>query len=133
MAGGATNMGQFQNIWKEQCSAALTIREHFGLKDAFDYLVGEKLMNFAGAAATRPEFARGLPRFVAEVRRQFTLDEIREHLTRIECEHREAETAAELDEDEDADLFETPQMRAARRGRLVALKELLTSPQLGTS
>ena len=58
-------------IWIEQCEAARTIRERFGLQAAFDYAVGEKLMNFASAAAEHPAFARELPRFVSEVRSMF--------------------------------------------------------------
>ena len=68
------------HIWMEQCEAAHTIRERYGVAAAFDYLVGEKLMTFATAAADHPEFARELPRFVSEVRRMFTADEIGVHL-----------------------------------------------------
>jgi phosphopantothenate synthetase len=39
-----------------------------GKVDALDSLIGEKPDNYAQAAATRPEFARELPRFVAEAR-----------------------------------------------------------------
>ena len=46
-------------VWIEQCEAARTIRERFGLEAAFDYAVGEKLMNFARAARDHPAFARG--------------------------------------------------------------------------
>jgi hypothetical protein len=54
-------------------------RHGWALTAAFDYVVGEKLINFAGAASTHPEFARELPRFVSEVRRMFTRDEIGAH------------------------------------------------------
>ena len=37
-------------------------------KAAFDYIVGEKLLNFAEACVHNPGFARELPRFVSEVR-----------------------------------------------------------------
>ena len=42
--------GKQQEIWIEQCEAARTIKARYGLKAAFDYAVGEKLMNFADAA-----------------------------------------------------------------------------------
>ena len=45
-------------IWIEQCGAAETIKARYGLKAAFDYVVGEKLINFASAATQHPEFAR---------------------------------------------------------------------------
>ena len=38
-------------IWIEQCDAARDIKLRYGLKAAFDYLVAEKLLNFASAAA----------------------------------------------------------------------------------
>jgi len=31
-------------IWLEQCEAAQTIKARYGLKAAFDYVVGEKLI-----------------------------------------------------------------------------------------
>ncbi len=124
---------RFQDVWREQCSAATAIKERYGLKDAFDYLVGEKLMMFAEAATTRPEFARELPRFVAEVRRMFGSEEIRTQLAQIDREEREAAEAASGEIIDDFDDFEAPETIAARRERFIALTELLTSPQLGTS
>jgi hypothetical protein len=43
------------------------IKRYCGAKSALDYRIREKLMNFAQVAEQRPEFARGLPRFLAEV------------------------------------------------------------------
>ena len=34
---------EFHKIWIEQCEATETIRERFGLQNALDYLIGEKL------------------------------------------------------------------------------------------
>jgi hypothetical protein len=62
--------------WFEQCRVTTTIKERHGLKSAFDYLVSEKLLDFARAAEREPELARQLPRFVSEVRRIFDADEI---------------------------------------------------------
>ena len=58
---------EFHKIWQEQCEATRTIRERFGVKSALDYLVGEKLLNFAREADRNPEFAAELPRFQAAV------------------------------------------------------------------
>jgi len=55
----------FHKIWQEQCEATRTIRERFGVKNA--YLVGEKLLTFARAADEDSEFAAELPRFQAAV------------------------------------------------------------------
>jgi hypothetical protein len=51
----------FHKIWEERCAATRTIRERFGVKNALDYLVGEKLLNFAKAADQDPGFAAELP------------------------------------------------------------------------
>ena len=123
---------RFQDVWVDQCTATRRIREDHGVKSAFDYLVGEKLMTFADAAATRPEFARELPRFVAEVRRIFSAAEIQDHFARIEREDRAA-TEAASGEEIDWATFDTGEMIDARRARFLALKELLSAAQLGTS
>jgi hypothetical protein len=121
---------RFQDVWVGQCAAAVRIREDHGVKDAFNYIIGEKLMVYAQTALTRPEFARELPRFVAEVRRLFSAEEIREHLIRIEREDREAAEAAS---GEEIDEVARPEDVAAQVERFAAMKELLTAEQLGTS
>ena len=93
------NARKAHHIWIEQCEAAQTIKARFGLTAAFDYLVGEKLINFAGAASTHPEFARELPRFVSEVRRMFAPDEIAAHLAQIE--RAQAEKDVEVADEDD--------------------------------
>src|SRR5271166_3627657 len=93
--------GNHRQIWIDQCEAARTIRERFGLQAAFDYAVGENLMNFVSAASERPAFARELPRFVSEVRRMFSADEICSHLARLERKQTERDSETrEMDEDE---------------------------------
>ncbi len=122
---------KMHQIWIEQCDAARDIRLRFGLHAAFDYLVSEKLLNFASAAADHPEFARELPRFLSEVRRMFTPAEIRTHVARIEREQHEKDADAAEDNDE---LFQESPVIAAKRARQFdVIKELLTAPALGTS
>jgi hypothetical protein len=77
---------KLHEIWIEQCEAARTIRDRYGLAAAFDYLVEEKLLNFAEAASEHRAFAQELPRFVSEVRRMFAAEEIAAQLKRIERE-----------------------------------------------
>ncbi len=48
---------EFHKVWQEQCEATRTIRERFGVKSALDYLVGEKLLNFASEAERSLEFS----------------------------------------------------------------------------
>jgi hypothetical protein len=58
---------RFEKICVQQCKATKGIRRRFGVESALDYLIREKLLNFADAAEERPEFARELPRFLAQV------------------------------------------------------------------
>jgi DNA-binding SARP family transcriptional activator len=125
------NARKAHRIWIEQCEAAQTIKARFGLKAAFDYLVGEKLVNFVGAAAGHPDFARELPRFVSEVRHMFTPDEIGTHLARIE--RARSEQDADALEEEDDPLRESPAAAAERIRQFSLIKELLTATALGTS
>jgi hypothetical protein len=124
--------GQHHQVWIEQCEAARTIRERFGLQAAFDYAVGEKLMNFASVARGRPAFARELPRFVSEVRRLFSADEIRTHLERLEREETEKD-ADTRDPNEDEFPDESPAGAAERVMLFATIKDLLTADTLGTS
>ena len=74
----------FDKIWIEQCTATEGIRDRFGLEDAINYLIGEKLFSFVSASEDHPEFAGELPAFVAEIRRLFTAKEIGEFLDQLE-------------------------------------------------
>ena len=117
-------------IWMEQVEAARGINSRYGLKDAFDYLVAEKLLNYADAAMRHPEFARELPRFVSQVRLMFTPDQIRTHIARVENEL--SENAAASPDDDDV-FAESPAAVAERARQFANIKELLTAPELGTS
>jgi DNA-binding SARP family transcriptional activator len=124
------NVRKAHNIWIEQCEAAQTIKARFGLTAAFDYVVGEKLMNYASAASRHPDFARELPRFVSEVRRMFTPDEIGAHLAQIE----RAPNENDIDVlEEDDPLRESPAAAEERVRQFLLIKELLTATMLGTS
>ena len=116
-------------IWIEQCEAAEAIRLRYGVKAAFDYVVAEKLLNFAEAAARYPQFARELPRFVSRVREMFTPREIHTHITRLDRER--GDIGADIEDDW---LIRKGSAFAAERTRQFAtMKELLTAPGLGTS
>ena len=123
------NSSKAHKTWIEQCEATQTIRARFELKAAFDYIVGEKLINFAEAASRHRDFAQELPRFISEVRRMFTPEEIRAQLTRIERERNQEEDVL----DEDDPLGEDPTSIAERARQFMTIKELLTATTLGTS
>ena len=128
------NTRKVHEIWVEQCDATNEIKLRYGVKAAFDYLVAEKLLNFADAATSRPEFARELPRFVAYVRGLFTPQEMRTHLARIE--HEQTENDDEEDDefnDDDELIRESPAAAAERARQFAIVKELLTAAELGTS
>ena len=120
---------RFHNVWIEQCDAAETVKRRYGIESAFDYLVAEKLLEFAEAAEQHAAFARALPRFVSRVRQTFTRQETLTHLARIERERREAERLP--GEDEDPPHWFQVELRDEQR--FAALRELLTAPVLGTS
>lgn len=123
-------MDDFRNIWKGQCTAARSIRTRFGTLSALDYLIGEKLLSYASRAAAKPELARELPRFVAEIRDIFSRDEIAhylDHLDRITA----IEDEQASDEDDDDFFSDSPAELAAKQARFIQLKDLLTSSVLG--
>ena len=123
---------KLQDIWREQCEAARGVSEQHGVVAALDYLLAEMLMTYAELAVTRPEFARGLPRIVGEIRNIYSAEEIQlftEQLERMDAQEDEAVSAKPADDDT---MIETPEQRAAARERLARLKELLTASVLGT-
>jgi hypothetical protein len=90
----------FHKIWIEQCAATEGIRENFGLTDALDYLIGEKLLTFVMASERDPEFAAELPAFVAEIRRLFAPGKIRGYLDHLERTKYLAPPEPDLEEDD---------------------------------
>jgi hypothetical protein len=89
---------EFHKVWLEQCAATEDIREQFGSKSALDYLVDEKLFNFLAAAEQDPAFAAEVPAFIAEIRRLFTAQELRDYLDQLARSKYFAEAACEPDD-----------------------------------
>jgi hypothetical protein len=75
---------EFHRLWIEQCAAAERIKQRFGLGNALEYLVGEKLLHFVETAEHNPLFAQELPSFVAEIKRIFSLAEVGNYAVTIE-------------------------------------------------
>jgi hypothetical protein len=111
--------------------AARSIRVQHGIISALDYLIGEKLLTYAETAVTKPEFARELPRFVAEVRDIFSGEEIRHYLDHLE-RMAVIEDEQATDDDNSDFLKDSAEQLAAKRARFAQLRELLTSTVLGT-
>jgi hypothetical protein len=74
---------RFHKIWVQQCRATRRIKGHLGVENPLDYLLGEKLVNFAEAAEQHPEFVRELPRFQAAVWNVFNPYELAGYLTTL--------------------------------------------------
>jgi hypothetical protein len=120
-------MVKFEEIWREQCDAAVTILSQYGERAALDYLVGEKLLQFTSAARTRPEFAAQLPTFVARVRQMFPREVIATYLTGLES--RLTKESHEVD-------MEDISLGSAAIGDLTSLlqiADLLRANNLGTA
>ena len=79
---------RFEKVWVQQCRATTRIKRRFGAKSALDYLIREKLLNFADDAERRPEIAKELPRFLAEVWRIFNEYEIAGYVASLKPKQR---------------------------------------------
>jgi hypothetical protein len=133
MSGSTT---EFHKIWIDQCTATEDIRDHFGLHNALDYLIGEKLLSFLRAAEQDPLFAAEVPGFIREIRRLFTAEVIRDYLDRLEKTKYlapldpdlEMDDPGELDDlDEDEPSLESPVMGAEELLRFSRVRQLLQS------
>lgn len=124
---------RFQDIWKDQCKAAADIAVRHGKVEALDYLIGEKLDQYAQTAATRAEFARELPQFIAAIRQTFARDDLFAYFTALEANARKPNSDIDTTELEDAGLLLTADAKASRINRLHELKVMLLSPALGTA
>jgi hypothetical protein len=122
---------EFHKIWIEQCAATEDIRESFGLNNALDYLIGEKLFAFVTASEQDPDFAAELPAFVTAIRRLFTAGEIREYLDHLERTKYLAPPEPDLesddldDETEEESGLENPVLGAAELLRFSRVQQLL--------
>ena len=124
---------EFHKIWIDQCAATEDIRESFGLENALDYLIGEKLFTFLMASEQDPGFAAEVPAFVNEIRRIFTHEEIRTYLDDLERTKFLAASDPVLDIDdpvdeiEDEPWLENPVMGAEELLRFSRGRQLLLS------
>ena len=122
---------EFHKIWIEQCAATEDIRERFGLSNALDYLIGEKLFAFVTASEQDPDFAAELPAFVTAIRRLFAPGEIREYLDHLERTKYLAPPEPDLeiddldDESEEESGLGNPVLGAAELLRFSRVQQLL--------
>src|SRR5689334_4286328 len=90
---------QYHKIWIDQCAATERIRERFGLGNAMEYLIDEKLSMFLMASKRDAQFAAEVPAFVAEIQRIFTPAEISGYLDQLERTKYLAPTNLDLEVD----------------------------------
>jgi hypothetical protein len=118
---------KFEEIWRDQCEATVTILSRHGERAALDYLVGEKLLLFTSTARTRPEFAAQLPAFVARVRQMFSREVIAIYIEGLE--HRLTEKSRQVDaEDVSLDSAAISDLTS-----LLQIADLLRVDNLGTA
>lgn len=120
-------MTKFEEIWRNQCEASITIQSRYGERAALDYLVGEKLLHFTSAARTRPEFAAQLPTFVARVRKMFPREMMGTYIG--ELEDRLIEDSRQVDMDDiSLDSAAVSDLTSLRQ-----ITDLLLAENLGTA
>jgi hypothetical protein len=100
-------------IWVEQCEAARTIEDNFGVQNALDYLVGEKFLNFLEVAETDASFQAEVPAFAAEVKTIFEPWQLAEYLET--ARQTEPFDPSLYDEDEDHEAVEDERQEEIRR------------------
>ena len=64
-------MAELHKVWVEQCEAMEQIEFDFRTQKAFEYLVGEKFLNFLEAAESDDNFRAEVPAFVAKIKSIF--------------------------------------------------------------
>ena len=110
------------NKWLETCTAAEGIRDRFGCEAAFDYLIGEKLMNLIDLNWNTDEYARELPRYVAAAQTVFDAGEFERFLPKLEAALKEEANAIdELPADELVSAFRTLNRRLAHYNKIRTL------------
>ena len=119
-----------KEIWSEQFETARDIKVRYGTKAAFDYVVAEKLMNFADAAQRSTDFAREMPAFIVAVRSLFKQEEVSANLARVE---RSMSEVSVIDPEDDDALLDDPEVVADRIRQFASIKELLIAERLGTA
>jgi len=108
--------------WLENCTAAEGIRDRFGCDAAFDYLIGEKLMNLIDLNWNTDEYARELPRYVAVAQTVFDADKFERFLPKLESALKEeANGVDELPTDELVSAFRTLNRRLMHYEKIRAL------------
>jgi hypothetical protein len=95
-----------RELWQGYCEAVPGIRERFGLANALEYVVGEKLMTFSQMAETDEKFRAELPAFCERIRCLFTRAEIQGYF-----ESAERESAIDVELLEEASEEEAEELR----------------------
>ena len=120
-------MIKFEDIWHEQCEAALAIKSNYGERAALEYLVREKLLLFTSTARTRPEFAAQLPAFVGRVRQIFPREVIIAYVAELE------RSLTEESREVDADDPYLDTRAVCDLNSLIHIADLLRAENLGTA
>ena len=102
-------MTQPHKIWIEQCKAARSIEDEFGVPKALAYLIGEKFIDFLEASDDDAAFRAELPAFVAEIKRIFERWQLAEYLET--ARQTEPFDPSAYDDPEDAEMERKAELR----------------------
>ena len=107
-------------VWIEQCEAARGIEDEFGTPNALAYLVGEKFLNFLGAAETDAGFRAEIPSFVAEIKTIFERWQLVEYLeTARQSEPFDPSLYDEDEDPEDVEMYRQEDLQRSARDLLL--------------
>lgn len=113
---------KFCEVWIEQCEAAKQIEAEFGTKNALEYLIGEKFLNFLQAAETDAGFQAEIPAFFGGIKSIFETWQLAEYLEKAResepfdpslYEPLDQEAAADIERGEGEDLRQDDLRRSA--------------------
>jgi hypothetical protein len=104
-------------IWIEQCEATKQIEAEFGTRNALDYLIGEKFLNFLHAAETDADFRAEIPAFVGGIKTIFETWQLAEYLE-VARQTEPFDPSLYDDEDDDPELVEDERQDELRRSAI---------------
>lgn len=109
-----------RKVWIEQCEAARRIEDEFGVRNALDYLIGEKFLNYLETAETHPDFRAEIPAFIAEIGTIFEPWQLAEYLeTARQTEPFDPSLYDEDDDPEDIEMDRQDDLRRSARDLLL--------------
>lgn len=73
----------FKSLMKSQAKAASGIKQNFGMRQALDYLIGEKLYGYLRGFKDDQDVLESLPFFIDEIKKYFDPNEIQHYFSSV--------------------------------------------------